>query len=68
MCRIVAVIVVGMGRNQVVCLESGSFSVDQFYESVVCMREIKVVCIVNSCDHLLLQNMVDVDWWWNDVV
>ena len=25
-------------RNQGASLESGSFSVDQFYESVVCMR------------------------------
>ena len=30
-------------RNQGVSLESGSFSVDQFYESVVCMRKIEVV-------------------------
>ena len=36
--------------NQGVSLESGSFSVDQFDESIVCMREIEVVggCGVNS--------------------
>ena len=33
-------------RNQGVSLESGSFRVDQFYYSVVCMREIEVLCIV----------------------
>ena len=42
-------------RKQCVSLQSGSFSVDQFYESVVCMREIEVVRIVNSCNRLLLQ-------------
>ena len=41
-------------RNQGVSLQSGSFSVDQFYESIVCMREIEVVCILNSCNRLLL--------------
>ena len=40
-------------RNQGDSLESGSFSVDQFYESVVGMREIVVVCIV-SCLLLLV--------------
>ena len=42
-------------RNQGVSLESSSFIVDQFYDSVVCMmREIEVVCIVNSCNYCLL--------------
>ena len=40
--------------NQRVSLENGSFSVDQFYSSVVCMREIEVVCIVHSCSRFLL--------------
>ena len=35
-------------RNRGVSLESGRFSVDQ---SVACMREIEVVCNVNSCNH-----------------
>ena len=35
--------------------------VDQVCESVVCMRETKVVCIVNSCNRLLLLNMAGVD-------
>ena len=29
--------------NQGVSLDSGSFSVDQFYKSIVCMREIEVL-------------------------
>ena len=37
-----------------ITLESGSFSVDHFYESVVCMREIEAVCIMNSCNRILL--------------
>ena len=39
-----------------------SFS-DQFCESVVhtCRRETTIVCIVNSCNHLLLLNMAGVD-------
>ena len=38
-------------RHQGVSLESSSFSVDQFYESVVCMMEIEVVCIAGAdCD------------------
>ena len=49
------------GRNQGVSLESGSFSVDQFCEYVVYMREIKVVCIMNSWNRLLLLNMAGVD-------
>ena len=36
--KCVAVIVLGRGRNQGVSLQSGSFSVDQFCESVVYMR------------------------------
>ena len=41
-------------------LESGSFS-DQCCESIACMTETKVVCIVNSCSHLLLLNIAGTD-------
>ena len=48
-------------RNQGVSFESGSFSVDQFYESVVCMREIEVVCIVHSCNQSFIAAGADCD-------
>ena len=49
------------GWNQSVSLESGSYNDDQFCESVVCTKETKVVCIVNSCNRLWLLNMAGVD-------
>ena len=52
-------VIIGMGRNQGVSLESGGFN-DQVYGSVVCMRKIKE-CIVNSCNFLLLLIMLGVD-------
>ena len=45
------VTIVGMGRSQGVSLESDGFS-DQFYEPVLCMKETKVVCVMNSCNRL----------------
>ena len=40
----------------------GSFTVNQFCESIVCMRDTQLFGIVNSCNRLLLLNKACEEW------